>query len=100
MDENVFRCHDRSMIKESVAYATEGTHRAQLTDVQAAEWLNVSVSTVRRWRLVGGIGPRWVRIGGSVRYPMSDLVRFLDGLPSGGGNAEPARHTSAQRRIA
>jgi len=62
----------------------------QLTDVQVAQYLNVSISTVRRWRLTGG-GPRWVRIGGSVRYPFSDLEAYLCSLPSGGGQQTEAQ---------
>ena len=57
----------------------------QLTDIQVAEYLNVSVSTVRRWRLLGG-GPKWIRISGCIRYPKADLDAYLAGLPSGGGN--------------
>jgi excisionase family DNA binding protein len=61
--------------------------RANKTDIEVAQYLGVSVSTVRRWRLTGG-GPRWVRIGGSsIRYPIADLEAYIAGLPSGGGNA-------------
>ncbi len=71
---------------ESLAHASQTIQRKQqLTDVQVAEYLNVSVSTVRRWRLIGG-GPRWVRIGGSsIRYPVADLEAYVAGSPSGGG---------------
>jgi len=58
--------------------------KQQLTDVELAGHLNVSVSTVRRWRLTG-CGPRWIRIGGCVRYPLADLEAYLASLPSGGG---------------
>ena len=57
---------------------------AMQTDIEVAEYLGVSVSTVRRWRLLGG-GPRWVRLGASIRYPVSDLNAYLASLPSGGG---------------
>ena len=57
---------------------------AMQTDIKVAEYLGVSTSTVRRWRLIGG-GPRWVRIGASIRYPLSDLEGYVAGLPSGGG---------------
>jgi len=56
-----------------------------LRDVEVARHLNVSLSTVRRWRLVGG-GPRWIRIGASsIRYPLADLEAYVASLPSGGG---------------
>jgi excisionase family DNA binding protein len=60
------------------------TNRQNLDDVEVAAYLNVSVSTVRRWRRIGG-GPRWVRIGSSIRYPRPDLETYLVSLPSGGG---------------
>jgi excisionase family DNA binding protein len=74
------------MNKESLAYASQTiTSKYQLTDIEVAEYLNVSVSTVRCWRLTGG-GPRWVRIGGSsIRYPLADLEAYVANSPSGGG---------------
>jgi len=74
------------MSTQSLAFASQiNPGKQQLTDVQVADYLNVSVSTVRRWRLIGG-GPRWVRIGGSsIRYPIADLEAYLTGSPSGGG---------------
>jgi excisionase family DNA binding protein len=80
------------MNNESPAYASQTTRsNQQLTDVQVADYLNVSVSTVRRWRLTGG-GPRWVRIGGSsIRYPIADLEAYVANSPSGGGHEAEAR---------
>jgi predicted DNA-binding transcriptional regulator AlpA len=61
------------------------TARYNLKDIEVARYLDVSLSTVRRWRLVGG-GPRWIRIGASsIRYPLVDLETYVAGLPSGGG---------------
>jgi hypothetical protein len=75
------------MGEESLAYASPTTlSRQQLTDTQTAEFLNISVSTLRRWRLVGGVGPRWIRIGSSIRYPVRDLEVYLASVPSGGGH--------------
>jgi len=55
-----------------------------LNDIDVAHYLGVSISTVRRWRLVGD-GPRWIRIGASsIRYPLSDLENYVAQLPSGG----------------
>lgn len=64
--------------------------RPHCTDIEVAAYLGISVSTVRRWRLTGG-GPRWVRIGTSVRYPLGDLEAFVASLPSGGGTQAGAR---------
>jgi excisionase family DNA binding protein len=66
------------------------TVRQNLNDVEVAGYLGVSVSTIRRWRLTGG-GPRWVRIGGSIRYPVADLEAYVARLPSGGGISPEAR---------
>jgi predicted DNA-binding transcriptional regulator AlpA len=78
------------MTNASLTYASQTTPRKQqLTDVEVAEYLAVSVSTVRRWRLTGS-GPRWVRICGSVRYPIADLQAYLASLPSGGGHQAEA----------
>jgi hypothetical protein len=48
-----------------------------------AEFYNVSVGTVRRWRYLG-IGPRYFKIGNLVRYSLSDLYFWLDSRPTGG----------------
>lgn len=48
-----------------------------LTDVEVAAELGVSVRTVRGWRMRGG-GPKYRRIGRSVRYPVSELERWLE----------------------
>jgi len=75
------------MGNESLAYASPLIlSQQQLTDLQTAEFLNISVSTLRRLRLVGG-GPRWIRIGSSIRYPMRDLQEYVASVPSGGGIA-------------
>lgn len=48
-----------------------------LTTDQAAELLTVSPSTLEVWRY-RGTGPRFVKIGRSVRYRQSDLAAFID----------------------
>jgi predicted DNA-binding transcriptional regulator AlpA len=58
-----------------------------LSDRQVAGILNISISTVRRWRLLGH-GPQWIKLGSSVRYKVEDLAEFIDSLPTGGGKAE------------
>jgi predicted DNA-binding transcriptional regulator AlpA len=55
-----------------------------LDERDVADRLNVSVATVRRWRLFK-TGPKFLKIGAAVRYRPEDLAAFLDSLPTGGG---------------
>ncbi|MBI1955064.1 MAG: helix-turn-helix domain-containing protein [Acidobacteria bacterium] len=48
-----------------------------------AEFFGVSVGMVRRWRHQGR-GPRFLRIGGLVRYRLEDLEAWLASRPIGG----------------
>lgn len=52
-----------------------------ITEHEAAEFLAVSVKTLRRWRCVG-LGPRWIRLGGTVRgavrYSADDLNDYIE----------------------
>jgi predicted DNA-binding transcriptional regulator AlpA len=54
-----------------------------LKENAVAEILGVSVATVRRWRLLEQ-GPRYIKIGASVRYSPDDLSSWLESRPSGG----------------
>jgi predicted DNA-binding transcriptional regulator AlpA len=54
-----------------------------LTDIDVSKALDVSVATVRRWRLLNQ-GPRYLKIGASVRYRPEDVANWLDNRPSGG----------------
>jgi predicted DNA-binding transcriptional regulator AlpA len=56
-----------------------------LNEYDVAKILNVSVATVRRWRLFGQ-GPRYIKIGASVRYRPEDVKAYLDSRPTGGGD--------------
>jgi excisionase family DNA binding protein len=53
------------------------------TDRQVAEKLNVSLGTIRRWRLLEQ-GPKFIRLGSLVRYRDDDLAEWLKTRPSGG----------------
>ena len=48
-----------------------------LRETEAAKFLNIAPSTLRRWR-VDGSGPAFTKIGGAVRYPIGCLLEFID----------------------
>jgi excisionase family DNA binding protein len=47
------------------------------TEQQTADYLNVAVGTLRRWR-AEGTGPRALRAGRTVRYRKSDVDEWLE----------------------
>jgi hypothetical protein len=48
---------------------------AALSENQAADFLGASVRTLQAWRVRGG-GPRYLKIGRSVRYQRRELMAF------------------------
>ena len=48
-----------------------------ITEVEAADLLGLSVKTLRRWRWAGH-PPRFIKLGGAVRYDMEDLRAFME----------------------
>lgn len=48
-----------------------------LHTAHAAEILNVSISTLNKWRHYG-TGPKYSKLGRAVRYEMSDLLEFVE----------------------
>ena len=54
-----------------------------LTEQEVSKRLNVSVATLRRWRLEKR-GPMFVKIGSLVRYRPEDLESWVAALPTGG----------------
>jgi excisionase family DNA binding protein len=59
-----------------------------ITEEEVAKRLNVSVASLRRWRLLKK-GPVFIKIGSLVRYRPEDLDSWLAVLPKG-GNSEPS----------
>ena len=55
------------------------TDEKLLNERQAANYLNLSVGTLRNWRTDGkNKGPLFCKVGGySVRYPMPELRSFV-----------------------
>ncbi len=47
-----------------------------LHEAEVAEILSVKVSTLRRWRW-SGEGPRFLKLGGAVRYDTQQLKDYL-----------------------
>ena len=54
-----------------------------LNEFEIADMLRVSVSTVRRWRLLKK-GPRYLKAGASVRYRSEDIQAWLTSVSKGG----------------
>lgn len=57
-------------------YSGDTPRTLLLTETEAAEWLRLSVKTLRAWRLRSK-GPQFVRLGRAVRYLPSHLDEFL-----------------------
>ena len=54
-----------------------------LTEKDVAKQINVSLATLRRWRLERR-GLRFVKVGALVRYRPEDLEQWMAALPTGG----------------
>jgi len=54
-----------------------------LNEHEVAGILAVSVSTIRRWRLLRR-GPKFIKVGASVRYKPADVHQWLESRESGG----------------
>lgn len=49
-----------------------------LSEREAADILNVKPNTLAAWRCTKRVeGPRYVKMGGAVRYPMAELEAFI-----------------------
>lgn len=49
---------------------------AYLTSREIAERLRLSRGTIENWRYLGK-GPPWVKIEGSIRYPVAEFDKWL-----------------------
>jgi len=50
---------------------------ALLTEAEAGRELALAVKTLQRWRW-SGRGPRFIKLGGAVRYRREDLEAFIE----------------------
>lgn len=49
-----------------------------ISPAEAADILGISASTLRTWRSTRpGYGPRAVKVGGSLRYRLTDLTEWI-----------------------
>jgi hypothetical protein len=54
-----------------------------MTENEVSKRLNVSIASLRRWRLLRR-GPVFLKVGSLVRYQPEDLEAWLAALPTGG----------------
>lgn len=61
----------------SIRRGTDGTEhpRPHLTQNELAERWQISARTLEKWRQQRG-GPRYLRVGGRVRYPVKEIEAF------------------------
>lgn len=48
-----------------------------ITPQQLADLVGVAVSTLKKWRSIGG-GPPWVRIGRRIFYDLVEVEKWID----------------------
>ena len=70
-----------------------------LTEDLVAKELNVSLASLRRWRLEKR-GPRFIKVGSLVRYKPEDIEIWLASLPTGGSTKPIARAQAGSRPTA
>jgi hypothetical protein len=59
------------------------TQKTGLNEKDCAAFFGVSLEVVRKWRQ-HKTGPRFKRVGRSIRYSLDDLRAYWDSLPCGG----------------
>lgn len=60
-----------------------------VNDHEVARLLGVSTATMRRLRMQRQ-GPRYIKLGASVRYRPEDIASWLTSRPSGGASQQEA----------
>jgi predicted DNA-binding transcriptional regulator AlpA len=62
----------------STAQQPQSTRPHLLTETGAAEYLAVKPNTLAAWRCTKRVeGPRYVKMGGAIRYPLAELDAFI-----------------------
>ncbi len=57
---------------------SETQHPQLLTTVALAKLLALTPDVVRHWRMEGGRGPKFLKIGRTVRYSPQDVAAWLE----------------------
>ena len=73
------------MVENKTTFAGHPLDRL-VNDVKAAEALGLSASWMRQQR-IKGLGPKFVKLGRTVRYRVSDLAEYVDSSRVGGRDA-------------
>jgi len=59
-----------------------------LNEVDVARMTSFSIYTLRNWRFVRK-GPRFLKIGRSVRYQLDDVLKFMNAVKIETGDFDP-----------
>lgn len=65
-----------------------------LTETEVADYLHVSVATLRKWRLTSR-GPLFLKLGSLVRYRPEDVESWLSSCPQRGGRVNTTEEVGA-----
>ena len=68
--------------------ATHNAIETLLNEYDVARITRLSVASIRRWRLLRQ-GPKYLKIGSSVRYRAEDVASWLESRPTGGEQGRP-----------
>ena len=61
---------------KEIVMPDDGAKAVLLTEGEAADFLSLSNRTLQAWR-VRGCGPKFVKVGRSVRYQVEDVQEFV-----------------------
>ena len=71
-----------------------------MTDVEVADYLGLSVSTIRRWRLLGTGSLPYRRFSGSIRYWKAEVDEWIKQQPAFRLGRSTSRRLSPELRPA
>lgn len=75
---------ENERLRESTAHRDHDPEELLITEDQLSERSGVATRTLQDWRFTGERGPKYVKLGGAVRYRLSDVYdRTLTGWESG-----------------
>lgn len=59
-------------------------HDSLMDENYVAQLTGLSLSSIRRYRTLG-TGPVFIKLGSAVRYRKSDVAKWIEAFPTGGG---------------